>query len=721
MGLTMNRKIIIGLPAYNEAAVLPKLIDKIRPLTDVFHDDLRILIVNDGSTDQTEPLLRAYADRDPRLLYINHPRNKGLGEVWNTMFRYVCSHYRENDILVTMDADNTHNPRIVPPMVRKLIEEDLDVVIASRFTSGGKELGLSWFRKLTSRGARLFFKLFFSIPNVNDYTSGFRCYRIGFLQKAMNRYGQRLVVSKGFESTAEIMARFSRLGRAGGGVSACIGVPLERREEQDEGGPNGLGLFVPAQNQEPMTHVKRRIVTGIILALIAAVRLFHIADSPYEYDSWRQSDTESIAINFVESRFNIFYPQLNYDGPLPNVAQLEFQITTFLIALLYKGFGYHYALARLVPILFFTGSAYFIYLIGKKYYSVRAAWFALLVYGFLPLNLLYSRAIMPESAALFFYLGAFYGFARWMETKKRMLLVLSGMFTALAISQKVPTIFVGIPMLVMAIKHFKASVWRRAELWLFAGLALVPPYLYFKWLSTVAEYTFVSGIASKHIVPHMLTAVFTPEALQFFYKELPKAFTWYGLVLFAAGFAFTRWRKEYPLGVWALAMLLELSTIVAVIKFNYYLIFLSPLIALYSAKVLDVLASVRLRPVVVLLVILFGYSSFRQIQPYLNTQKTDLIRQAEIVRQFTDKEDLIAVGTDDPSLLNACHRRGWRIANTYPDDPIAEIRYFQENGAKYFVPLKGYIDYDDGTVRRFLDANFEKIEPVKDYPIYKLR
>jgi 4-amino-4-deoxy-L-arabinose transferase-like glycosyltransferase len=120
--------------------------------------------------------------------------------------------------------------------------------------------------------------------------------------------------------------------------------------------------------------LKNNWVTILILALIFVIRIPHMTHNPYEYDSWRQSDTEAIARNFVEHRFNIFFPQLNYDGPLPNYVQLEFQITTFIIAILYKMFGYHYVLARIVPILFFMGSAYYMYLISKHYYNQATAW-----------------------------------------------------------------------------------------------------------------------------------------------------------------------------------------------------------------------------------------------------------------------------------------------------------------------------------------------------------
>ena len=75
------------------------------------------------------------------------------------------------------------------------------------------------------------------------------------------------------------------------------------------------------------------IITIIIMLLIFLMRMPGITNAPPEMgDLWRQPDTESIARNFVDHEFNILRPQFNYDGALPNYIQLEFQITTFIIA-----------------------------------------------------------------------------------------------------------------------------------------------------------------------------------------------------------------------------------------------------------------------------------------------------------------------------------------------------------------------------------------------------
>lgn len=203
---------IIGIPAYNEAGVLPKLLDSIMLLREKMGNCLGVLVVNDGSTDSTEVILREYVRQNPWVTFISHGENRGLGEAIKTVFYNAVLKYSENDVLVTLDGDNTHRPDIIPEMVRKLKEEGLDLVIASRFTRGGKEIGLSIMRKIYSRAAGVILKAFFPIPHVRDYSCGFRAYELGYLKRAMKMYNGEIVTSGGFECMAEILARFSKIG-----------------------------------------------------------------------------------------------------------------------------------------------------------------------------------------------------------------------------------------------------------------------------------------------------------------------------------------------------------------------------------------------------------------------------------------------------------------------------------------------------------------------------
>jgi len=218
----MSCKIVVGMPVYNEASALPKLFVKLERLYIKLGDSLHLVFVDDGSTDQTRTLLSGFTGKFPGACLLVHEANRGLGEAMNTMFGHMVRHYEDRDILVTLDADNTHDPNLIMAMVRKLKNEQLDLVVASRFAPGGRELGLPLLRKLYSRGARLFFRLIFPIAGVNDYSSGFRAYTAGIIRKAIREYHGRLITLSGFACTAEIIAKLGRVGVKAGEVPLTL-------------------------------------------------------------------------------------------------------------------------------------------------------------------------------------------------------------------------------------------------------------------------------------------------------------------------------------------------------------------------------------------------------------------------------------------------------------------------------------------------------------------
>ena len=70
---------------------------------------------------------------------------------------------------------------------------------------------------------------------------------------------------------------------------------------------------------------------------------------------------------------------------------------------------------------------------------------------------------MPESAALFFFTGAFYFFVWWYDEEKDYLLFLSSIFTSLSITQKIPTAFIGLAMILLLLKNMDLSFWQNGN------------------------------------------------------------------------------------------------------------------------------------------------------------------------------------------------------------------------------------------------------------------
>jgi len=201
--------ITILLPAYNEERDICALLYRIQQAMQESQLDYKVLVVNDGSTDGTAGIVLD-CQRDIPLELINHEVNQNLGRAMMTGLKAVVKQMRDEDVLVTMDADNTHDPALIPAMLQKM-SQGSGLVIASRYEAGGREVGLSRLRSFLSRGASALLSLFFPIAGAKDYTCGYRAYRGAVLKDAFRAYSGRLVEERGFTCMAEILIKMRRL------------------------------------------------------------------------------------------------------------------------------------------------------------------------------------------------------------------------------------------------------------------------------------------------------------------------------------------------------------------------------------------------------------------------------------------------------------------------------------------------------------------------------
>ena len=201
--------IYVVLPAYNEEDSIPTLLERIDTAMKTFQLPYQTLVVNDGSKDRTVERVLALAEKLPIEL-LDHVVNKGLGQAILTGLRRGSELARDEDLVVTMDADNTHDPMLINEMVKK-ISAGKDLVIASRYEKGGQEIGLSWIRHILSGGASFLLRLFFPIRGAKDYTCGYRAYTGRLLHRAFRIYGDDLVEERGFTCMAEILLKMRSL------------------------------------------------------------------------------------------------------------------------------------------------------------------------------------------------------------------------------------------------------------------------------------------------------------------------------------------------------------------------------------------------------------------------------------------------------------------------------------------------------------------------------
>ncbi len=204
--------IIILLPAFNEEQSITPIFNKLKIVLDEFKEDYRIIICNDGSTDNTQKMLENHAKLFS-LEIINHSVNRGLGETIRDLFERAALISLDDDVIIRIDCDDTHEPKYISSIINK-VRSGYDVVIASRFAKGGGQHGVNIYRRFISTSANLFMKVFFPIKGLKEYSCGYRGYNSKIIKKALRIYGNDFIQLKGlgFTCTLEKLIKLKIIG-----------------------------------------------------------------------------------------------------------------------------------------------------------------------------------------------------------------------------------------------------------------------------------------------------------------------------------------------------------------------------------------------------------------------------------------------------------------------------------------------------------------------------
>ncbi|XP_057325321.1 fatty acid 2-hydroxylase [Microplitis mediator] len=157
-----------------------------------------VIIIDDGSPDGTlevaQKLQKLYGE-DKIIL---RPREKKLG--LGTAYIHGIKHATGNFIII-MDADLSHHPQFIPPMIELQRKKNYDIVTGTRYINGGGVYGWDFKRKLISRGANFITQILLR-PGVSDLTGSFRLYKKDVLQRLIES-----CVSKGYVFQMEMIVR----------------------------------------------------------------------------------------------------------------------------------------------------------------------------------------------------------------------------------------------------------------------------------------------------------------------------------------------------------------------------------------------------------------------------------------------------------------------------------------------------------------------------------
>jgi dolichol-phosphate mannosyltransferase len=187
------KTISVLIPTYNEKENLPILIDR---LNKVFVDGKitgEVVIIDDNSPDGTGQLAEQLKEKYKFLKVIHRPSKLGLGSAYRESFRAA-----ESKLLLTMDADLSHDPVYIPRFIEKA--EHADVVVGSRYVKGGEIVGWGLYRRMVSRLANSLARIAVG-AGVSDMTSGFRAYR----KEVFEKVSTEEIKSSGYAFQLEII------------------------------------------------------------------------------------------------------------------------------------------------------------------------------------------------------------------------------------------------------------------------------------------------------------------------------------------------------------------------------------------------------------------------------------------------------------------------------------------------------------------------------------
>ena len=485
----------------------------------------------------------------------------------------------------------------------------------------------------------------------------------------------------------------------------------------------------------------------IIVILAVAVRFIQI-DQPFvDHWSWRQSDVAAIARNYFQNGFHFAYPQIDWAGGELGYVGTEFPILPFAAALCYKTSGVHEWIGRVQAVILFALSLPFFFLLVRKTFGEIAAVWSLGFYSFAPIEIMASRCFMPDVPSLTLSIIGLYLFQRWIESEPERQprltspFVWSALCIALSILIKATSVLIGVPLACLAFQRFKLRALREIDLWIFAGIALLPSAIWYGHAYQIAQQFYPHHFFGAGGVKIMSLGWYWEIA-----KQIPAAeMTPILFLLGAFGVWQTRSRSAArPFHWWLAAMIVFIVVVGFGNRHPWYRLPLVPIFAAFAgaacAHVMSLSTFADARSYAALFmrsafaIALIAFAAFTLMYAkWLYEPTAAPMRDAGLVlkKVTTPVSLIVAADNGDPTIFYYAERRGWHFLETggiYNGEPansaqaIADLEALRKRGANFlvFTPnTSWWLDYH-AELGQYVASNSTPVETTPEFKIYKL-
>ena len=192
------KKLSIIIPCYNEEKLISTVLEKVLQ-TKLDHDlEKQMIIVNDGSTDNSANVINQFCEKNPCASSIHQQTNSGKGAAIRAALRKATG-----DIIIIQDADFEYDPNDYNKLLRPIIEGHADVVYGSRFRGSEPHRVLFFFHTIGNKFLTFLSNLFTGL-NLTDMETGYKMFKADVLK-------QIRIKEKRFGFEPEVTAKASRI------------------------------------------------------------------------------------------------------------------------------------------------------------------------------------------------------------------------------------------------------------------------------------------------------------------------------------------------------------------------------------------------------------------------------------------------------------------------------------------------------------------------------